>query len=211
MRSVFPVFAVLAGLVGALGAVHAAPVTLVVLGDSLTAGYGLPPGAGFPAQLEAALRAEGLDVAVKDAGVSGDTTGGGLARLDWSVGPEADAVIVELGGNDALRGLPPETTHANLGAILDRLAARDLPVLLAGMRAPPNLGEAYAEAFDAVFDDLSRRDITFYPFFLDGVAGDPSLNLADGIHPTAEGVAIIVRNILPAVKDLVALAQARDV
>lgn len=187
-------------------AAAAEPVRIVALGDSLTAGFGLAPGKGFPAQLEAALKDKGYDVAVVDAGVSGDTTAGGLARLDWSVGPDADAVIVALGGNDALRGLDPATTRANLATILDRLEARGLPVLLAGMLAPPNLGEAYGRDFAAVFTDLSARDIVFYPFFLEGVAADPNLNQADGIHPTEDGIAVMVSNILPAVEALIARA-----
>nr|WP_245944143.1 arylesterase [Acuticoccus kandeliae] len=189
------------------GAARAEPITIVALGDSLTAGYQLPPGTGFPAQLEKALQAEGLDVKVLDAGVSGDTTSAGLSRLDWSVGPEADAVIVELGANDALRGLDPADARANLEAILDRLDERGLPVLLAGMLAPPNLGEEYGKAFAGVFQDLATRDVVFYPFFLDGVAADPSLNLGDGIHPTVEGVAVIVERILPKVRELVGRVQ----
>jgi acyl-CoA thioesterase-1 len=184
-----------------------AQTTIVALGDSLTAGYQLAPGMGFPAQLERALKEDGLDVKVLDAGVSGDTTSGGLSRLDWSVGPEADAVIVALGGNDALRGLPPESTRENLTAILNRLEERGLPVLLAGMLAPPNLGEDYGEEFRQVFEDLSERDIVYYPFFLEGVAADPELNLPDGIHPTEEGVGVMVDNILPKVKELVARAR----
>lgn len=199
------VLAILLTLVG-LSAGRAEPLTIVALGDSLTAGFQLAPGAGFPAQLEEALQGEGLDVKVLDAGVSGDTTSGGLSRLDWSVGEEADAVIVALGGNDALRGLAPETTQANLTAILDRLDERGLPVLVAGMLAPPNLGEDYGAAFAKVFADLSSRDIVFYPFFLEGVAANPALNLPDGIHPTAEGVAVMVENILPKVRELVARA-----
>ena len=179
------------------------PITIVALGDSLTAGYMLAPGEGFVPQLQAALREKGHDVKIVDAGVSGDATSGGLARVDWSVGEDADAVIVELGANDALRGLDPATTRENLSALLDRLAARDLPVLLTGMVAPPNLGEAYGEEFSAVFADLSRRDVVYYPFFLDGVAANPSLNLEDGMHPNAEGVAVIVANILPKVEELI--------
>jgi acyl-CoA thioesterase-1 len=186
---------------------RAEPVTIVALGDSLTAGYQLAPGEDFPAQLETALKEDGLDVDVVNAGVSGDTTSGGLSRLDWSVGPEADAVILALGGNDALRGLPPQTTRDNLAAMLDRLDERGLPVLLAGMLAPPNLGEAYGESFRQVFEDLGERADLYYPFFLEGVAADPSLNMADGIHPTAEGVSVMVENILPKVKELVALAR----
>ena len=183
-------------------------ITIVALGDSLTAGYRLAPGKGFVPQLEAALRDKGHDVAVTDAGVSGDTTSGGLARLDWSVGPDADAVILELGANDALRGLDPEVVRQNLTAILDRLDERGVPVLLAGMLAPPNLGEDYGAAFTSVFEDLARRDVIYYPFFLDGVAADPSLNLDDGLHPTAEGVAVIVERILPDVEALIARVEA---
>ncbi|RAI03438.1 arylesterase [Acuticoccus sediminis] len=195
-------------VIGAVTA-KADPLAIVALGDSLTAGYQLDPGKGFVPQLQAALREKGHDVTVVDAGVSGDTTSGGLARLDWSVGPEAGAVIVELGANDALRGLDPETTRKNLTAILDRLDERGLPVLLAGMLAPPNLGEEYGAEFEAVYDDLSKRDVIYYPFFLDGVAANPSLNLADGMHPTAEGVAVIVQNILPKVEALITKASQR--
>lgn len=206
-------FAVLKTLAAALLAVsfttsaRADPVTIVALGDSLTAGFLLAPGAGFPAQLERALKADGLDVIVRDAGVSGDTTSGGLSRLDWSIGDDTDAVIIALGGNDALRGLPPETTRANLTEMLDRLEERRLPVLLAGMLAPVNLGPEYGAAFKAIFDDLSARDIVFYPFFLEGVAANPDLNLPDGIHPTEEGVGVMVENILPKVKELVTRAS----
>jgi acyl-CoA thioesterase-1 len=199
----------LAALVAVLLAVAAAPaaaaepVRLVVLGDSLTAGYGLPPGAGFPARLEAALRERGRDVTVVDAGVSGDTTAGGLSRLDWSVGADAQAVIVELGGNDMLRGIDPARTAENLDKIVGRLTGRGLPVLVAGMRAPRNLGEAYGDAFDALFPAIAERHgASFYPFFLDGVAADPTLNLPDGIHPNEAGIAIIVERILPAVEQL---------
>ncbi len=209
--------AALRRLVGALAialfactAARADTITLVALGDSLTAGYELPPGTGFPAQLEAALKAEGADVVVRDAGVSGDTTAGGLARLDWSVGPDTDGVILALGANDALRGIDPAETRANLTAILDRLAARAIPVLVAGMLAPPNLGEEYGAAFSQVFADLAERDVVFYPFFLKGVAARPELNLADGMHPTEEGVAIMVANILPEVRELIARAEAAD-
>lgn len=189
----------------------AEPVRIVALGDSLTAGYGLPPGSGFPTKLEAALAARGIAATVVDAGVSGDTTSGALARLDWSVGTDADAVIVELGGNDALRAVDPALTRENLDAILARLAARGVPVLVAGMRAPPNLGEAYAGAFDPIFEEIAERHgALLYPFFLDGVAADPALNQGDGIHPTAEGVAVIVERILPSVEALVARAAERS-
>ncbi|WP_075220652.1 arylesterase [Acuticoccus yangtzensis] len=182
------------------------PMTLVALGDSLTAGYQLAPGEGFVPQLQAALTAKGYNVTVVDAGVSGDTTTGGLARLNWSVGPDADAVIVELGANDALRGIDPSVPRDNLTAILDRLAERDLPVLLAGMLAPPNLGEDYGAEFSAVYEDLAARDVVYYPFFLDGVAANPELNQPDGLHPTAAGVEVIVERILPSVEELIARA-----
>lgn len=206
-RALFILLATL-GCFALAPALALAETTIVALGDSLTAGYRLAPGEGFPARLEEALRADGLDVTVVDAGVSGDTTSGGLSRLDWSVGPDADGVIVALGGNDALRGLPPETTRENLAAILDRLDERGLPVLLVGMLAPPNLGADYGDAFRQVFQDLAQRDVLFYPFFLDGVATQADLTLPDGIHPTAEGVSVMVENILPKAKALVGRAQA---
>lgn len=205
MRRLAALFAVLFALAAApvITPAAAEPIRLVVLGDSLTAGYGLPPGAGFPAQLEAALKKRGRDVTVIDAGVSGDTTAGGLSRLDWSVGTDAQAVIVELGGNDMLRGTDPARTAENLNQIVARLTDRGLPVLVAGMRAPRNLGEAYGDAFDALFPAIAdRHGALFYPFFLDGVAADPALNLPDGIHPNEAGVAIIVERILPAVEQL---------
>jgi acyl-CoA thioesterase-1 len=205
MRRLAILFAALCALAAPPVATRAAaePVRLVVLGDSLTAGYGLPPGGGFPAKLEAALRERGRDVTVIDAGVSGDTTAGGLSRLDWSVGPDAQAVIVELGGNDMLRGTDPARTAENLDQIVARLTDRGLPVLLAGMRAPRNFGEAYGEAFDALFPAIAERHgAAFYPFFLDGVAADPALNQPDGIHPNEAGVAVIVERILPAVEKL---------
>jgi len=187
----------------------AEPVKLVVLGDSLTAGYGLPPGTGFPARLEAALKERGRDVVVVDAGVSGDTTSGGLSRLAWSVGADARAVIVELGGNDALRGIAPALTRDNLDRILAMLAERQLPVLVAGMRAPPNLGEGYAAEFDPLFAEVAQKHgAALYPFFLDGVAADPVLNQRDGIHPNEAGVAVIVERILPAVEALLDRAAA---
>lgn len=188
------------------------PVRLLVLGDSLAAGYGLAREDGFTAQLERSLRAEGLDVIVIDAGVSGDTSAGGLARLDWvlqsagSGGP--DAVIVELGANDGLRGFDPDVTYKNLDGIIGRLGERGLPILIAGMRAPPNLGREYVASFDAIFPRLAaQHDVPLYPFFLDGVAAVPDLNQADGIHPNRDGVAEIVRRITPAVKTLVKQAE----
>lgn len=186
----------------ALPAHGAAPVRILALGDSLTAGYGLPPGQGFVPRLEAALKARGRNVQVLDAGVSGDTSAGGLARLDWALADAPQAAIIELGANDGLRGLEPRRTRANLAAILDRLAARNIPVLLTGMLAPPNLGADYGREFAAVFSTLARErpGVVLYPFFLEGVVADPALNQPDGIHPNAKGVAEIVRRILPAVE-----------
>ena len=183
----------------------AAPKRLLILGDSLSAGYGLPHGEGFEAQLATALAARGLDVQVIDGAVSGDTSAGGRARLDWVLGDPPDAAIVELGANDGLRGLDPVEMKANLTSILDTLAARHIPVLLSGMYAPPNLGPEYERQFRAVFDDLGRRPgILYDPFFLDGVARAPGLIQADGLHPNAEGVRRIVARILPDVEDLLA-------
>jgi acyl-CoA thioesterase-1 len=191
------------------GQAPARTVRLVVLGDSLTAGFGLPPGKAFPDQLQAALTARGWDVAVVNAGVSGDTAEDGLARYDWSVPPDADALIVELGANDMLRGLPPDRTREALSAILDRAKAAHLPALIAGMRAAPNLGPVYSQAFDAIYPALaSAAGATLYPFFLDGVAGDPQLNQPDGLHPTAAGAAVIVKRILPSVEDLLRRAKS---
>jgi acyl-CoA thioesterase-1 len=188
----------------------ARPVKIVALGDSLTAGLGLPANAAFPARLERALAQKGIAAAeVVNAGVSGDTTADGLSRLDWSVPDDSDAVILELGANDALRGLDPAQTRANLDAILKRLTARRLPVLLAGMRAPPNMGAEYTQAFDAIYPDLAAAyGVIFYPFFLDGVAADRALNQGDGLHPSATGVDVILAKILPQVEELVGRARA---
>ena len=180
------------------------PLEIVALGDSLTAGYQLPPGEGFVPQLQAALRARGHSVVVQNAGVSGDTSAGGLARLDWSIPPSTDAVIVELGANDALRGVAPEVTQQNLTKIIETLQARGLNILLAGMYAPPNLGLAYADRFNPIYPELAKKyDLIYYPFFLDGVAGIKNLNLADGIHPNADGIQIIVQRILPKAEQLI--------
>jgi acyl-CoA thioesterase-1 len=178
---------------------------IVVLGDSLAAGLGLPEEQSFPAQLENALRTKGQNAKIANAGVSGDTAANGLARLDWAVPPETDAVIVEFGANDALQGLPPEATKNALEEILKRLRAKGLPVLLAGMEAPRNMGKEYVEEFRAVYRDLAARySLVFYPFFLDGVALDASLMQGDGLHPNAQGVAKIVDGILPKVEELLA-------
>ena len=192
-------------LLGALcSAAPAAAGPLVwALGDSLTEGYGLPPGQGFTVQLQAALRRAGLDATVANGGVSGDTARQGLARLRWGLqglGRTPDLVIVELGANDMLRGLPPAQTQANLAAILDELARRRIPVLLMGMRASANLGPDYRSRFDALYPALARRHrVSFYPFFYEGVTGRRDLIQADGLHPNARGVAIIVGRAAPAV------------
>lgn len=186
------------------------PITIVALGDSLTAGLGLASQDAFPAKLQKALAAKGLAVTIADAGVSGDTTSGGLARLDWSVPAGTDGVILELGANDALRGLDPAVPRASLEAILRRLKERGIPVLLCGMLSPPNLGADYARTFNAIYPDLARiYDAVFYPFFLDGVAGQRRLNQGDGLHPTAAGVDVIVAGILPKVEELIARIRAK--
>jgi len=187
-----------------------APIRIVALGDSLTAGFGLPGEAAFPVRLEAALRAKGVAVEISNAGVSGDTSSGGLARLDWSVPEGTDGVILELGANDALRGVDPDVTRAALRELLRRLKERGIAVLLTGMRAPPNMGQDYAGAFDAIFPALAAEyDVVFYPFFLDGVAAERALNQADGLHPTAQGVDTIVRRILPKAEELIARIRAK--
>jgi acyl-CoA thioesterase-1 len=181
---------------------------LVALGDSLTAGFGLPPGQGFAEALQKALRAKGFDVEVANAGVSGDTAADGLARYDWGVPEGTDALIVELGANDMLRGLDPAAVKAALAAILTRARAAHIATLLAGMRAAPNLGPDYQARFDAIYPDLAKQfGVTLYPFFLDGVAADPKLNQKDGLHPTREGVERIIANILPSVEALLAVAR----
>jgi acyl-CoA thioesterase I len=187
------------------------PTQIVVLGDSLTAGYGLPASAAFPARLERALRAKGLNVAVANAGVSGDTASDGLARLEWSVPEGTDAVILELGANDALRGVDPAVTRRALETILRRLQQRDIPVLLCGMLAPRNLGSDYGRRFDAIYPELAKAEgVPLYPFFLDGVATKAKLNLPDGLHPTAAGVDVIVARILPKFEELIARAKQRN-
>jgi acyl-CoA thioesterase I len=180
----------------------AEPIKLVVLGDSLAAGYGLKEGDAFPAKLETALKAKGIDVTVVNAGVSGDTAKQGLERLDWAVEPDADAVIVELGANDALRGIDPNETRASLEKIISRLRSRKIPIMIAGMLAPPNMGAAYKELFDRIYPSLAgEHGLRLYPFFLEGVATEPDYNLEDGIHPNARGVDEIVRRMAPKVAE----------
>jgi acyl-CoA thioesterase I len=189
------------GLAQSQAASAAKPLKMVVLGDSLSAGLGLPEPSAFPARLQKALRDKGIDIDISNAGVSGDTASGGRDRLDWSVPEGTDAVVVELGANDALRGLDPTVTRAALTDIVKRLKARGIAVMLCGMVAPPNYGSDYAARFNTIYPDLAKQfDVPLYPFFLAGVAADRRLNQADGIHPTAEGVDIIVSSILPTVE-----------
>lgn len=176
---------------------------LVVFGDSLVAGFGLAPGAAFPEQLSKVLETQGINIEIINAGVSGDTTSSGLARLEWSVGEGVNAVILELGANDALRGILPEVTEKNLDMMLSKFKERNIEVLLAGMMAPPNMGPAYGKAFNGIYAKLAKKyQIELYPFFLDGVVADPKLNQADGIHPTKEGIAVIINKFMPSIMTL---------
>lgn len=203
-RLIAVTFACVALFAGTSRGEAAQPVKIVALGDSLTAGLGLPAAAAFPARLDAALRRTGIAATVNNAGVSGDTATGGLARLDWSVPDGTDAVIIELGANDMLRGVDPAVTKKALDTIIARLKARNIAVLLCGMKAAPNMGEDYVREFDAIYPALaSTHGVVFYPFFLEGVAADRSLNQPDGLHPTAAGVDVIVERILPKVEELV--------
>jgi acyl-CoA thioesterase-1 len=195
-------------LAALVGAAEAKPIKLVAFGDSLTAGYGVAPGQAFPEVLEKALRARGYDVKVINAGVSGETAGDGLARFDWSVPRDTSALIVELGANDMLRGLPVENAKRALSAILEKATAAHIPTLLAGMAAAPNLGPDYRAAFDRIYSDLATQfGVALYPFFLDGVAADSKLNQPDGLHPAPEGVKVIVQRMLPAVMALLDKAK----
>jgi acyl-CoA thioesterase-1 len=198
----------IAAIVVGFGAARAAPVRILALGTSLTQGYGVPPGEDFTAVLEARLNAAGEQVRLINAGVSGDTSAGGLARLDWSLADHPDAAIVELGSNDALRGLAPAETKKNLAAVLTKLQAAHIPVLLIGMLAPRNLGKEYAASFDTIYPTLARKyNAVLYPFMLNGVAVNPKLNQADGIHPNPAGVKLIVDKMLPYAKRLVSEAR----
>ncbi|TCQ06811.1 (3S)-malyl-CoA thioesterase [Rhizobium sp. PP-F2F-G36] len=195
--------AALAGLIAA-GPLHAAPIELVGFGDSLMAGYQLPPDDAFPARLEKALRDKGHDVSISNAGVSGDTTSGGLARIDWSVPDGTKGVILELGANDALRGIPPEESRKNIVAMIEKLKARGIGVLLVGMLAPPNMGGDYADRFNPIYPELAKTyGVPLYPFFLDGVVEDAGLKIEDGMHPNPKGVGVMVERILPLVETFV--------
>ena len=201
---------VLLWIMAAAGQAVAAPVKILALGSSLTQGYGLPPGTEFTVQLQVALKHAGIDAQVTNAGVSGDTSAGGLARLDWSLADHPDAVILEMGSNDMLRGISPGVTEKNLRAVLDKLKAAHVKVLLTGMHAQRNLGAEYVQQFDAIYPRLAKEyDVLFYPFFLDGVALNPKLNQADGMHPNPAGVKMVVTRMLPLVKKLVA-KEAKD-
>ncbi len=183
----------------------AEPFKIIAFGDSLTAGFGLSQNQAFTYQLEKALQDKGKNIRIINAGVSGDTTSGGLSRLEWTLSEKADAIIVELGANDMLRGTSPSATKKNLDMILEKLKGHAIKVLLVGMKAAPNLGQAYGKEFNALYPALAaKHDVLFYPFFLEGVAGNPSLNQADGIHPNEKGISVIVDNILPFVEKLMA-------
>ena len=201
------------GIHGHVAKAHAdqGETVIVAFGDSLTSGFGLPNEKAFPSQLETALRKRGHKVRIVNAGVSGDTASAALRRLDWALDDDTDAVIVELGGNDALQGLPPESTKAALAEILERLQKRGLPVLLAGMEAPRNLGKEYVTAFGAIYPTLATQyGVPLYPFFLEGAALNTELMQRDGIHPNAEGVSVIVDKILPQVEALLAASQPKE-
>jgi acyl-CoA thioesterase I len=203
--------ALLFGAVNPPFATAETPVHVMVLGDSLTAGYGLAVKDGFVSQLKAALALQGINVELADAGVSGDTASDGLARLDWSVPEGTDAVIVELGANDMLRGIDPRVTRDALDAILARLAQRHITIMLCGMKAAPNLGVDFGHAFERIYPELAAKyGAVYYPFFLDGAAAERRLTQQDGLHPNAAGVAVIVRRILPTVQELIARAQKQS-
>src|SRR5262249_11762428 len=202
--------AVLVAATATTAAAAEPPVKIVALGDSLTAGFNLPASAAFPARLERALRDKGHTVEIANAGVSGDTAAGGLARLDWSGPGGTDAVIVELGANDMLRGLDPKVTQRALDEIVRRLTERRIAVLLTGMRAIPNLGIEYVQGFETIYPEIAAKyGAVFYPFFLDGIAGEPKFNQRDGIHPTPAGIDMIVTGILPKVEELLARVRQR--
>lgn len=189
----------------------AEPVRIVAFGDSLTAGFNLSQSQAFPAKLEAALKARGHNVSITNAGVSGDTTSGGLARLDWSIPQDTQAVILELGANDVLRGIPPALTRKNLEQMVERLRARKIEILLAGMKAPPNMGGEYTAAYDAIYDEIAKKnELVYYPFFLDGIIGQAKLNLKDGMHPSVAGVDEIVKRILPTAEKLIERVKQRS-
>jgi acyl-CoA thioesterase-1 len=198
-------------LLAAAAPARAEPLQIVAFGDSLMAGYGLSPGESFPERLETAMRARGHDVVIANAGVSGDTTSGGLARLDWSVPDGTNLVILELGANDMLRGVPTDITRKNLAEMIARLQSRGIGIILAGMRAAPNLGAEYQALFDAIFPDLAAEyGLPLYPFFLEGVAAQEQYLLGDGMHPNAAGIDVMVANFLPAIEAMLAVGSPKS-
>jgi acyl-CoA thioesterase-1 len=212
LRAAVQIVAAVLLVAGTVAEIKAAdrPVKIVALGDSLTTGLGLPAQDAFPARLQRALKAKGIAAEIIDAGVSGDTASGGLSRLDWSVPQDADAVIVELGANDALRGVDPKVTREALDKIVAQLRGRKIEVLLCGMLAPRNLGGDYAAAFDPIFPEIAKtHGVVFHPFFLEGIAADPKFTQSDGMHPNAAGVGKIVEGILPKVEELIARVRAK--
>ncbi|WP_018235943.1 arylesterase [Ensifer sp. BR816] len=208
LKDFLPFFFCLAMTIALSATARAESLSFVAFGDSLMAGYQLPPEDAFPARLEKALKDKGFDITVANAGVSGDTTSGGRARIDWSVPDGTKGVILELGANDALRGIPPEETRNNLEAMIVRLKERGVAVLLAGMMAPPNMGADYAARFNSIYSDLAREhSLAFYPFFLDGVVTRAELQLEDGMHPNSDGIAIMVERFLPTAEQFVRSLQ----
>ena len=206
-----PVLAIMVALAANVAPAAAEPYRIVGFGDSLMAGYELGAGEGFPARLEAALKARGHDVTVADAGVSGDTSSGGLSRLDWSVPDGTDLVILELGANDMLRGIAPELTESNLDRMISRLKERGIAVLLAGMLAPPNMGPDYGDRFNGIYRRMAEKHgVALYPFFLDGVVTKANLQLEDGMHPNSEGVDVMVATMLPATEAFIKSIPAKE-
>jgi acyl-CoA thioesterase-1 len=209
VNAIWLIFALLAAGINGIAGAAAKPIKIVAIGTSLTQGYNLPPGTDFTAVLQAQLKAKGHDVVIVNAGVSGDTSAGGLARLDWALSGDTKGVIVEFGSNDALRGLSVVDTRKNLEQIIAKLKARKIAVLLTGMKSPRNLGPEYVAAFDAIYPELAKKyGVQFYPFFLEGVAANLKLNQADGIHPNEAGTKVIVKGMLPYVEKLLLQAAA---
>jgi acyl-CoA thioesterase-1 len=210
VNAIWLILSIFVAGINGIGAAQARPIKILAIGTSLTQGYNLPPGTEFTSVLQAQLRGKGHDVSVINAGVSGDTSADGLARLDWALAEPVDGAIVELGSNDALRGLDVPQTRSNLDAVLAKLKARGVAVLLTGMKSPRNLGPEYVAAFDAVYPELAKKHrVLFYPFFLEGVAANLKLNQADGIHPNEQGTQVIVRGMLPYVEKLISEIRAK--
>ncbi len=209
-NAIWLILAIFVAGINGIAVADAKPLKIVAIGTSLTQGYNLPPGTDFTAVLQAQLKAKGFDAQIVNAGVSGDTSAGGLARVDWALSDDVVGAIVELGSNDALRGLSVEETRKNVDQVLTKLKARGITVLLTGMKSPRNLGPEYVTAFDAIYPDLAKtHDVLFYPFFLEGVAANPKLNQADGIHPNEQGTQVIVKAMLPYAEKLIAQIRAK--